>query len=188
VTDLVDSKNQPTMDSLDLELVSMSAEFIQAMIDGQGEPTPGYEGVRFWDKWSVESDPGTRIRLIQLQTMPELQPWLMRAIVRQSDHQMVGHVGFHTPPGPQYLKHIAPAGLEVGYSVFPPFRRRGYVSAAVFELINWAHSGHGVNEFVASINHENVASQAVATKLGFEFFREFDPTDPDREDIYLLRL
>lgn len=176
------------MDSLDLVLESMSAEFIQAMIDEQGEPDPSYDDVKLWPGWSTEADPGTRVRLIQLQTMPELQPWLMRAIVRQSDRQMVGHVGFHTPPGPDYLKDIAPDGVEVGYSVFPPYRRCGYAGAAVSALFDWAHSEHGVSEFVASINHENAASQAVAARVGFKFFRDFDPTDPDREDVYVLRL
>ena len=101
---------------------------------------------------------------------------------------MVGHVGFHSPPGPNYLRDIAPNGVEIGYSVFAPFRRRGYATASAAALIEWASREHGVSDFVASIAHDNLASQRVAARVGFKFVREFDRSDPDREDIYLLHV
>lgn len=173
---------------LDLDLVSMNAEFLQAMMDGQGKSGAGYKNVKFWKNWTLEADPTIRVRLLQLQTMPELQPWLLRAIVRQSDRQMVGHVGFHTPPGPQYLQDIAPYGVEIGYSTFRPYRRCRYASTSVSALINWAQSNHGVNEFVASINRENLASKGLAAKIGFKLVHDFLSDDPDQEDLYLLRI
>ena len=86
------------------------------------------------------------------------------------------------------LGDLAPDALEIGYSVFPPYRRRGYAVAAAMALIQWANTERGIKFFVASINHENMASQRVAAKVGFNFYRDFDPKDPDREDIYTMHL
>lgn len=141
-----------------------------------------------WEGWLASDGPGIAFRLAQLRAMPELLPWLMYAIVRRSDSQMVGHVGFHGAPGLHSLGDLAPDALEIGYSVFPPYRRRGYAVAAAKALIQWANTDRGITFFVASINHENIASQGVAAEGGFKFYRDFDPTDPDREDIYTMRL
>jgi len=180
-----------SLDSVDLELVSMTTGFLETMLDQQGQPDVQFDGVKLWEGWTASDRPGIAFRLAQLRAMPELLPWLMYAIVRRSDGQMVGHVGFHGTPGLHSLGDLgdlAHDALEIGYSVFPPFRRKGYALAAAKALIQWANTNCGITFFVASINHENTASQGVATKAGFKFYRDFDPTDPDREDIYTMRL
>ena len=176
------------MEALGLELVSMTTGFLETMLDRQGQPDVEVDGVKLWKGWNESNGPGIAFRLAQLRAMPELLPWLMRAIVRSADRQMVGHVGFHGAPGLHSLGDLGPDALEIGYSVFPPFQRRGYAAASASALIQWANAEHGITLFVASINHENLASQRVAAKVGFKFYRNFDPTDPDREDIYLLRV
>lgn len=170
-----------------MDLVCMTQAFIEAMLDGQGRAGRKFGRVRLWEGWSADNSPWIGVRLTQLRTMPELVPWLLYAIVRRSDRQMVGHAGFHSAPGPIYLDDIAPGGIEIGYSVFEPFRGRGYATAGVSALIRWARREYGVTDFVASIAHDNVASQRVAAKLGFVLFRDFDRNDPDREDMYRLR-
>ncbi len=171
----------------ELELVRMTPEFMEFMIAGQGRDGLEFQGFRLWNDWKADTSPWFGVRLTQLRAMPELAPWLIYAIVRRADLQMVGLIGFHSAPGPAYLSEITSAGLEIGYSVFVPFRGRGYATHAASALIRWAHAEHGVNEFVASIARDNAASQRVAEKIGFKFLREFEPDDPDREDIYLLR-
>ena len=166
----------------------MTPAFIEAMIEGQGGTDQEFNGVRLWDGWSADASPWIGVRLTQLRTMPELVEWLLYAIVRRSDRQMLGHAGFHSGPGPAYLRDIAPGGIEIGYSVFEPFRGRGHATAGASALIQWARREHGVRDFVASIARENTASQRVAGKLGFNRFRDFDQNDPDREDLYLLRM
>jgi len=180
-----------SLDWVDLELVSMTTGFLETMLDQQGQPDVQFDGVRLWEGWPASDRPGIAFRLAQLRAMPELLPWLMYAIVRRSDAQMVGHVGFHGAPGLHSLNNLgdlAHDALEIGYSVFPPFRRNGYALAATKALIQWANTDRGITFFVASINHENTASQGVATKTGFKFYRNFDPTDSEREDVYTMRL
>ncbi len=177
-----------SLDALGFELVSVTTGFLQAMIAGQGRRGAEFDGIHLWDGWNAVDDPGIPFRLAQLRVMPELLQWLMYAIVGRADRRMVGHVGFHGAPGLHSLSDAVSNGLEIGYTVFPPFRRRGYAVAAARALIQWAHREHDVGVFVASIGRENKASQQVAAKLGFKFSRDFDPLDPDREDIYLMHL
>ncbi len=191
--DGVAPRRPESLDVVDLELVSMTTGFLETMLDRQGQSNAEFDGVKLWEGWSASDGPGIAFRLAQLRAMPELLPWLMYAIVRRSDRQMVGHVGFHGAPGLHSLndlglRDVALDALEIGYSVFPPFRRNGYAVAAAQALIQWANTDRGITFFVASINHENIPSQGVAAKLGFKFFRDFDPADPDREDIYTMRL
>ena len=185
--DAAPRRPQP-LDSVGLELVSMTTGFFETMLDRQGQPDGEFDGVRLWEGWTTSDGPGIAFRLAQLRAMPELLPWLMYAIVRRSDRQMVGTVGFHGAPGLHSLGDLAPDALEIGYSVFPQFRRKGYAVGAAKALIQWANTERGITLFVASINHENTASRRVAAKVGFKFYRDFDPADPDREDIYTMRL
>src|SRR2546430_6432392 len=95
------------------------------------------------------------------------QPWLPRAIGYRKRGEMVGYIGFHTPPGPDYLKNISPQGVEIGYEIFPAFRRRGVASEASRGLISWAFAEYQVSSFVAMVSLENTASLGVISKLGF---------------------
>ena len=80
---------------------------------------------------------------------------------------MVGHIGFHTAPGAEYLRPYAPGGVEFGFTVFPAFRRQGYAREASRALMSWANQDYGVTRFVLTVGPDNVASQALAAQLGF---------------------
>lgn len=80
---------------------------------------------------------------------------------------MIGHIGFHTLPGADYLKPYSSTGVEFGFTVFEPFRRNGYAREASLAMMNWAAQTHSIREFVLSIRPDNVASQRLAEQLGF---------------------
>jgi GNAT acetyltransferase-like protein len=68
---------------------------------------------------------------------PGSQQWLVRAIVLPGARtRMIGHAGFHGPAGVNGTKK--PGALEIGYTVFEPFRTQGYATEAVVALIEWA--------------------------------------------------
>ena len=106
-------------------------------------------------------------RLDQLRRDSSVEPWLLRAMVERTSGTVIGHVGFHTPPCPEYLASVAPDAVELGYSVHAPFRRLGYATEAVLALMHWAYAIHGQRSFFLSISPQNLASTAMAESLGF---------------------
>ena len=137
------------------------------------------------------------MRLEQLRRDAAAQPWLLRAMVERRTGTMVGHIGFHTPPRPDYLADIAADGVELGYTTYPRFRRQGFATEASLALMSWAFSRHGQRCFVLSVSPANVASMAMAKALGFaacgshvddidgeeiEFARRFETWPADWKD------
>jgi ribosomal-protein-alanine N-acetyltransferase len=150
-----------------LDLVPLNPALLRAMLEHDlaearrilGVPIP--EGL-------LDSTDVLSLRLKQLELDPTLQPWSLRAMVLREGGVMVGHIGFHTAPGEEYLRPYAPGGVEFGFTVYPPFLRQGYAREASKALMHWAHQNHGVTSFVLSIRPDNAASQALAAELGFE--------------------
>ncbi len=150
-----------------LELIPLPATFLQLTLARNYAAAERLLGLAIPADW-FEERKWIRRRMEQLQQEPSLQPWLMRAIGLRQQRQMVGHIGFHTRPGPEYLREIAPAGVEYGYTVYGPFRRQGYAREACAALMKWAYAAEGVREFVITISPENIASRRLAEGFGFE--------------------
>jgi len=128
-----------------------------------------------------------KLRLKQMDADPTYELWSLRAMVLRSERTMVGHFGFHTQPGADYLEPYSPGAVEFGFEVFPPYRRRGYAREASLEMMQWAGEVHGVRTFVVSIRPDNTASLALAAQLGFvPIGSHIDEVD-GLEGIYELR-
>jgi len=103
-------------------------------------------------------------RMGQLVRDPSIREWLGRAMVLTDDageRLVVGSIGFHGPPDEE-------GKLEVGYSVDPAFRRRGYAIECVRAMFDWAHREHGVTEFIASVSPDNRPSLNLIAQFGFD--------------------
>ena len=110
---------------------------------------------------------------------PARGPWLVRAIVLPETRELIGHVGFHGPPGINSLQ--GRRAVEVGYTIFPEHRRSGYATEAVRALLDWARA-QGIDHFVASVGPENEPSLGIVRRLGFvEVGRHWD--DEDGEEL-----
>ena len=149
-----------------LELISLTPAFLSASLAGARAIAEQFIGVAiapdwFADQWIM------RLRLDDLKRNPDYQPWSMRAVVLREQQLMIGHIGFHTLPDPDYLAMTAPGGVEFGYTIYPPFRRNGYALEASRAMIQWAHKTHQVTRFVLSISPDNVPSLRIADRLGF---------------------
>jgi ribosomal-protein-alanine N-acetyltransferase len=151
-----------------LDLVLMTQEFLECTYLYDHAEAEAILGMKIPPVW-FESVSMAGSHLRQLAAGRTSQPWLPRAIGfrNRGEMEMVGDIGFHTPPGPDYLKEISPQGVEFGYTIFPDFRRRGIASEATRGLISWAFAEYGVNSFVAMVSPENTASLGVLSKLGF---------------------
>ena len=151
----------PAIRTARLELVSMSPEFMRASLEGRLAEAERLLGAALPPDWPGERARTIRWRLDELAVNPAAQPWLLRAIVlREPERRLIGHIGFHEPPGSEHT-------VEVGYSVQPEYRRRGYAYEAVEALFAWATHEHGIQRFVASVGPWNEPSLALVSKMGF---------------------
>ncbi|MEP7378918.1 MAG: GNAT family N-acetyltransferase [Chloroflexota bacterium] len=146
-----------------LQLVSMSMPFMEALAakDLATASTDIGASVPIWVADELENF--LKYRLGQLRVDPTIRVWLGRAMVLtegDGSRRVVGSIGFHGPPDAQ-------GRLEVGYSVDPPFRRRGYASESVRALFDWAFREHGITRFVASVSPHNEASLNLTAAYGF---------------------
>ncbi len=118
-----------------------------------------------------------RLRVSQIAADPRSAGWVARAVVAEPEGVVVGHAGFHGPPDETGM-------VEVAYSVDPAYRRRGYATAMLRELLRRAAAEPGVSTVRASISPGNVASLATISGFGFaEVGEQWDEED-GRELIF----
>ncbi len=149
-----------------LDLILMTPDFFTACLRHDNAEAERILGVPPHPELFLREDLLVR-RLAQCYEEPGYAPWTLRAIVLRETGEMVGHIGFHTEPNPDYLAEIAPHALEFGYTVYTDFRRRGIAAEACRALMDWAAQQPGVERFVLSIGPENAPSLGLAEKLGF---------------------
>jgi len=168
-----------------LRLRLMSEEFLAACLRRDYERAERLIGLKLDPEWFREENL-IALRLGDLRADPAYAPWGLRAIGLLETGVMIGHIGFHTRPCPDYLRPFAPDGIEFGYTVFTAHRRCGYALEAAKGLIGWAAREHGLKSFVVSIAPDNLASTALAAKLGFEKVGEHLDEVDGLELVYVL--
>lgn len=155
-----------------LELVSLGAPFLEALLGGSSGIAEGIGGFSLPRGWPDDHDRRfLELRLNQMNEDPGSQEWLVRAMVSSRDplRPMIGHIGFHGPP--------RDGVLEMGYTVFSGYRRQGYAEEAALGIMRWALTEEGITRFRVSISPGNAPSLAMATKLGFQ--RKGEQMDPE---------
>jgi RimJ/RimL family protein N-acetyltransferase len=149
-----------------LDLIPMTPAFLRASLSQNIHEAERELQISLPEEWPEQYSELLSIRLKQLEQEPTLQSWLLRAIKLRGKGLMVGHIGFHTAPGADYLQLFSP-GVELGFTVFTSFRRQGYAREAAVSLMQWARQTHNVTRFVMSIRPDNIPSQGLAEQLGF---------------------
>ena len=149
-----------------LELVALSAPFLEALLAGRVADAGAVAGIAIPAGWPDDHDRRfLELRAAQMRAEPAREQWVRAVVARQPDRPMIGHAGFHGPPGTNGPR--TPGALELGYTIFPSFRGRGYATEAASALMRWAEQAHGVRHFIASAAPDNAPSLAVLRKLGF---------------------
>jgi RimJ/RimL family protein N-acetyltransferase len=168
-----------------LDLITLAPETLRLSLARDIPAVESRLGISVPSDWYEEVGL-IRFRLEQLAEDLTYLPWSVRAISLRSELQMVGYINFHTKPGDPYLKAHAPDGVEFGFEVFPPYRRRGFAREACNAIMKWAHECHKVAEFVVSISPENVPSLRLARSLGFERVGSHKDKVDGLEDVFKL--
>lgn len=126
-----------------------------------------------------------RMRLDDRTSDGDAGRWGARAVIRRSSpRRMIGHAGFHGPPGVNALG--LRDAVELGYTVFAESRGMGYATEVAGALMLWAHQAQCITNFVASVSPTNAGSLAVVRKLGFVFQCEAHDEVDGLEHVYLL--
>jgi RimJ/RimL family protein N-acetyltransferase len=161
-----------------LRLVPLSAELLEALLVGGETPfaVPG--------GWPDEHDTNfLRLRLRQLRADPARARWPVFGIVLPGPNALIGHIGYHGPPGVNARND--PGAVELGYTVFPEHRRQGYATEAVRALLAHARE-QGTARFVASVSPGNEPSLRIVRGLGFvEVGRHWDDEDGNELELVL---
>ena len=143
-----------------VKLVLLSVEVMQALLDRDLERASERTGIALPLAF-LDEDWLWRYRVDQVRRDPDSAPWLVRAVIGVRDGVVVGHAGFHGPPDERGM-------VEIGYTILPEHRRRGFARATVRELFRYAGGDPRVQVVRASISPDNAASLAVIRPFGFE--------------------
>ena len=175
-----------TIETEELRLVPMSVEFMNALAQGRRDDAAHELRASLPPAWSLPREV-LRNRIASLQHDGSVASWLLHSVVRKRDRQLVGNVGFHGPPGAHPFEETWPALVELGYTIAPEFRMRGYATEACSSLIDWAAT-QAVGHVVLSIMRANAASMRVAEKLRFVFMHEYEHELRGTERLYVRPL
>ncbi|MCZ2859448.1 GNAT family N-acetyltransferase [Blastococcus sp. VKM Ac-2987] len=161
-----------------VELVELSPAALRALADGDlaaaeaAAPvplSPYLAGPECRWVWGIRAE--------QVGTDPASARWITR-VVRDPDRQLtVGRAGFHGPPD-------ASGTVEVGYSIDPEHRRRGYARAALRALLAWAADEPAVTTVRAAVAPANVASRDLVLAEGFRAVGEQIDEEDGPEIVY----
>lgn len=155
-----------------LNLMPMSLELMEALAGGDLETAQQMVGYRIPPDWQQGMASVLRFRIAIARERPETLPLLLRAMVLRAEPEVVvGRLGFHGPVDEDGM-------LEIGYEVFPAYRRQGYAREAVVAMFRWAQGDPAVLRFRASVNPENEPSRNLVAGLGFiEVGSQWDEED-----------
>src|SRR5689334_7696497 len=103
-----------------------------------------------WPAWWPDDTDRRHLRMWQERAVTSERNivWGPRALVDDARH-MVGHAGFHLPPRPLASALDDPTfvgapqsgdggAVEIGYTIFPEYRGRGYATEAATALVDGA--------------------------------------------------
>ncbi|MFI1179138.1 GNAT family N-acetyltransferase [Streptomyces sp. NPDC020799] len=155
-----------------VEFVELSGEAMSALLDGNLLAAGRIAGVALTDYFLTDRARSLwRYRLGQMAADPARARWMVRQAVVGDEGLVVGHAGFHGPPDEAGM-------VEIGYSVAPLFRRRGYARATLAELLRRAAAEPTVTTVRATISPDNTASLATIAGFGFtEVGEQWDEED-----------
>jgi [ribosomal protein S5]-alanine N-acetyltransferase len=139
---------------LDLVLVTVDQILARHAADG---PVPlGYDDPT--DVLHPAASP-LSYRYHQVLDDPTVNPWLIRLAILRGSGEIVGQVNFHDRPD-------AAGMVEIGYSVIPTHRRRGFAREMAEIMWDYAATHPDVRTLRATFTPDNEASRRVIERAG----------------------
>jgi RimJ/RimL family protein N-acetyltransferase len=133
---------------------------LRALLDADLDEASRIQGVELGEQFLASAgDYFLRVQLERMTTNPQRRGWCARTMLGREGGAVIGHCGFHGPP-----EDVGRA--EIGYTVLPAFRGRGYATEAASALVEYAR-GQEVATVFATVAPDNAPSLRVVEKLGF---------------------
>ncbi|MCM3748539.1 GNAT family N-acetyltransferase [Paenibacillus pasadenensis] len=146
--------NRLLLKTLDLDLIEAAARRDADAIEALGYKTNGewpgpdfYEALPYFKELLVNNN-GTR----------GFDSWI---IAEKETKEIVGGIGFLGNPD-------ANGSIEIGFATNESHRRKGYCLEAAQGLMEWALQQEDVRRITARCEPDNIGSQNVLLKLGFQ--------------------
>ena len=153
---------------------------------GNIKATQGLVGEKLPEEW-FEDSWVYKLRHEQWLADPSYAPWSIRAIASRETGEIVGNMNCHHKPMPFVYNGKESLATEMGYTIFESYRRQGIAFEAITAFTAWARTD-GLESVILSIQPTNVASLALARKLGaVQIGSQIDEKDGP-EDIYLFNI
>ena len=184
VSDPLISDSDRSVRSDRLEMILLTPEQLDRVAAGDAAGMAAECDAAMGREWVDEVRGLAEMRARQVRERPSDAPWLLRAIVRDEPglpREAIGYLNFHGAPSES-------GQVEIGYTLLPAARGRGYAVEAVRAMFDWAQRVHGVRRFRASVAPDNERSLNLIGKLGFVHTGEHWDPDDGRELVYELEI
>jgi RimJ/RimL family protein N-acetyltransferase len=158
---MADARGVRTIRTPRLELVSLTARFVEAIVAADMGRAEAEIGARVGR--SLAADPGHFVQLHLAQRTAEVDGFegIGRAIVlsvRGRARRVIGSIGFQGLPDDQ-------GRLVLGCQVSRAHRGRGYGAEAMCALTEWATDRFGVTRFLVAVPSQAEASRLVPVEM-----------------------
>jgi RimJ/RimL family protein N-acetyltransferase len=148
----------PTLETKRLQLVPFSLELKKAalmdrarLVEMLGVDVPGH-----WPGPDLAE--ALPFFIENMEKAPSEPAWDWIAI-QKSDQAVIGDIGFIGGPDQDGV-------VEIGYSIVPEYRNRGYATEMASGLITWAFQGTGIKVVTAACLDDNIGSIKVLEHVG----------------------
>lgn len=151
----------PTLESHRLHIVPFTLTLAEAALADDRTALTALLGADIPAAWP-QPDLADTLPLIaeSRRQYPQSAEW-SGLIIHRADQRLIGDIGFKAPPDEN-------GEVEIGYSIIPAYRRRGYATEATRLMITWAFAQSGVTLVTAECLIGNTGSIHVLAKLGLQ--------------------
>jgi RimJ/RimL family protein N-acetyltransferase len=131
------------------------------------------------DKHFFSNQNPIKYRLPKVRHNPEYTKYLLRVAVLKDDPIIIASAGFHDAPNSDGM-------IEIGFGVDRNYQGKGYGQEILHGMWTWVVSDPLVKTLRYTVSPDNLISQHIIIKLGFEYKgQQMDEMDGP-EDIYEL--
>jgi RimJ/RimL family protein N-acetyltransferase len=178
MTDAATARSDELIRTRRLDLHLLPAHDVVRLFENPEDPAP-WIGRPYANPYRVlVDDPGPLpYRARQVREDPSVNRWLVRLVVLRDRGDVIGNLGLHGAPNEAGM-------VEVGLSIHPAFRRRGYATEAAIGMLLWACDQAGVRTLRWSAIPDNVPSIRIAEALGFRHVGEQMDEEDGLELVY----